>query len=58
MKIIIFFGILLMYTVITVGSFTLIEGDFKLKLIVSVVLSFILTCVMGIVIGMATLGSL
>ena len=58
MKIIIFFGLLLMYTVITGTTFVLGEGDLKLKLVVSSVLCFIFTCITGVVIGMATLGGL
>ena len=58
MKIIIFFGLLLMYSVIAGATFTLLSCDIKTKIITSVALSFILTCVMGVVIGMATLGGL
>lgn len=58
MKIIIFFGMILMYIVIGTISYLLSDGNWKATILASIVISIIMTCVLGIIIGMATLGGL
>lgn len=58
MKIIIFFGMILMYATIATVSYLLTEGNLKTTILASTVVSVIATCMLGIIIGMATLGGL
>lgn len=55
MKIVLFFGLVLMYTTITTISFLLVEGYFKYKVITSFVISLFMTCLIGVIIGMSLL---
>lgn len=58
MKIIIFFGMILMYALIVTVSYFLTNGNLKTTILASTVISVIATCMLGIIIGMATLGGL
>lgn len=58
MKIIIFFGMIMMYLVIATSAYLLTNGDWMKTILSTIVISVIATCVLGIIIGMATLGGL
>lgn len=55
MKIIVFFGLMLVYSIVTCSVFALSNSDLAKKSLMSFAISFILTCVIGIVIGMSLL---
>lgn len=60
MKIIIMFGLPLIFTAIALGVFLLAprELGIKTQIIITLVVSFIAMCVVGVIIGMATLAAI